>query len=163
MKQWNQDKFIIYFDSERFSCRFVDENQRPSTDVCMMWNSPILDTNLAQTPISVQLWGSKLSKSCQDLFLPSLWGKKRTLTNEHPVSLHAFVWGRYLCLEPGFPVAVRFHASCSAVTSALASPIALIIHSLACQTIQQAGVHVWRDLRAQQIPADVQTFVCYTL
>ena len=31
--------------------------------------------------------------------------------------------GRYLCLEPVLPVAMRFHASRSAVTSALASPI----------------------------------------
>ena len=31
--------------------------------------------------------------------------------------------GRYLCLEPILPVAMRFHASRSAVTSALASPI----------------------------------------
>ena len=31
--------------------------------------------------------------------------------------------GRYLCLEPVLLVAMRFHASRSAVTSALASPI----------------------------------------
>ena len=31
--------------------------------------------------------------------------------------------GRYLCLEPVLPVAMRFHASRSAVTSALASPM----------------------------------------
>ena len=31
--------------------------------------------------------------------------------------------GRYLCLEPVLPVAMRFHASRSAVASALASPI----------------------------------------
>ena len=33
--------------------------------------------------------------------------------------------GRYLCLEPVLPVAMRFHPSRSAVTSALASPINL--------------------------------------
>ena len=33
--------------------------------------------------------------------------------------------GRYLCLEPVLPVAMRFHESRSAVTSALASPIPL--------------------------------------
>ena len=33
---------------------------------------------------------------------------------------------RYLCLEPDLPVAMRFHASCSAVTSALASPVAYL-------------------------------------
>ena len=35
--------------------------------------------------------------------------------------------GRYLCLEPVLPVAMRFHASRSAVTSALASPMKLIM------------------------------------
>ena len=34
-----------------------------------------------------------------------------------------FCMGRYLCLEPVLPVAMRFHGSCSAVTSALASPV----------------------------------------
>ena len=37
--------------------------------------------------------------------------------------------GRYLCLEPVLPVAMRFHASRSAVTSALASPMHAPAHA----------------------------------
>ena len=49
-KQWNEDEFIIYFDIERLPCKFVDENQRPSIDICTIRNSPELGTNLAQPP-----------------------------------------------------------------------------------------------------------------
>ena len=45
---------------------FVDEYLRPSIDVCTIGNSPILHTNLAQPPSSVQLRVCKLSKSCQN-------------------------------------------------------------------------------------------------
>ena len=44
---------------------FVDEYPRPSIDVCTIGNSPTLHKNLAQPSLSVQLWVSKLSKSCQ--------------------------------------------------------------------------------------------------
>ena len=44
---------------------FVDEYPRPSIDVCTIGNSPTLHTNLVEPPLSVQLWVSKLSKSCQ--------------------------------------------------------------------------------------------------
>ena len=44
---------------------FVDEYLRPSIDVCRIGSSPTLHTNLTQPSISVQLWVSKLSKSCQ--------------------------------------------------------------------------------------------------
>ena len=44
---------------------FVDEYLRPSIDVCTFGNSPALHTNLAEPPLSVQLWVSKPSKSCQ--------------------------------------------------------------------------------------------------
>ena len=43
----------------------VDEYPRPSIDVCTIGNSPTLHTNLAEAPLSVQLWVSKLSNSCQ--------------------------------------------------------------------------------------------------
>ena len=90
-KQWNEDRFIIYFDIERLPCKFVDENQRPSIDICTIRNSPELGTNLAQPPISVHWWGTKLSRSCQNV-LKLLVREERTFTSERPVSQHAFVW-----------------------------------------------------------------------
>ena len=30
-------------------------------------NSPLVDTNFAQSPFSIQLWGTKLSKHCQNV------------------------------------------------------------------------------------------------
>ena len=44
---------------------FVDEYPRPSIDVCSIGNSLTLNTNLAELPLSVQLWVNKLSKSYQ--------------------------------------------------------------------------------------------------
>ena len=44
---------------------FVDEYPRPSIDVCTIGNSLTLRTNLAEPPLSVQLWVNKLSKICQ--------------------------------------------------------------------------------------------------
>ena len=55
---------------------FVDEYPRPSIDVCTIGNSPTLHTNLSEPPLSVQLWVSKLSKSCQH-FLNLLVKKKQ--------------------------------------------------------------------------------------
>ena len=69
---------------------FVDEYPRPSIDVCTIGNSPTLHTNLSNPHLSVQLWVSKLSKSCQH-FLNLLVKEKTTLTSEFPVSPHAFV------------------------------------------------------------------------
>ena len=56
---------------------FVDEYPRPSIDVCTIGNSPTLHTNLAEPPLSVQLWVSKLSKSCQHFL--NLLGKEKEL------------------------------------------------------------------------------------
>ena len=44
---------------------FVDEYPRPSIVVCTIGNSLTLNTNLAEPPLSVQLWVNKLSKSYQ--------------------------------------------------------------------------------------------------
>ena len=55
---------------------FVNEYPRPSIDVCTIGNSPTLHTNRSEPPLSVQLWVSKLSKSCQH-FLNLLVKKKQ--------------------------------------------------------------------------------------
>ena len=101
---------------------FVDEYQRPSIDVCTIGNSPTLHTNLSNPHLSVQLWVSKLSKRCQH-FLNLLVKEKNNFDKWKSCLPACLCMGRYLCLEPVLPVAMRFHASCSAVTSALASPI----------------------------------------
>ena len=100
---------------------FVDEYPRPSIDVCTIGNSPTLHTNLSEPPLSVQLWVSKLSKRCQHFL--KLLVKKKQLWEVKSCLPACLCMGRYLCLEPVLPVAMRFHASCSAVTSALASPM----------------------------------------
>ena len=110
-----------YFDIERFPCRFVDEYQRLSIDVCMIGNS---DTNLAYLPISVQLWGGKLLKTCQNFFKAPCKGRKKF--DEWTSCLPAYLcMGRYLCLEPLFQVALRtrFHVPRSAVTSPHCMPV----------------------------------------
>ena len=124
-KQWNEDKFIIYFDIEWFPWRFVDEYQRPSIDICTIGNNPELDTNLAHFPISVQLWGTKLLRVVRT-FKPSWPGRKNfdKWTSSLPArGQHAFVrMERYLCLEPVFRLlCVSMHLAQS-VMSALASP-----------------------------------------
>ena len=79
------------FDVEWFPCSLVHGQISAPVDRCLHdGNSPILHTNLAQPPLSVQLV-SKLSKSCQNFLKPPCEGK-RTLTSERPVSQHAFVW-----------------------------------------------------------------------
>ena len=65
-----------YFDVRCFHADlFVDEYPRPSINVCTIGNSITLHTILAQPQLSVQLWVSKLSKSCQHFKPPSeqLW------------------------------------------------------------------------------------------
>ena len=73
--------------------------------------------------LSVQLWVGKLLKSCQHFL--NLLVKEKQLWQVNVLSPRMPLYGTlYLCLEPVLPVAMRFHTSHSAVTSALASPIA---------------------------------------
>ena len=89
-KQWNQDKFIWYFDVEWFPWSLV-RARRISAPVDRRLHDrqqPQTPHKPAQPPFSV---GSKLSKSCQN-FLNLLVREERTLTSERSVSQHAFVW-----------------------------------------------------------------------
>ena len=115
---------------------FVVEYPRPSIDVCTIGNSPILHTNFAQPPLSVKLWVSKLSKSCQNFL--NLLVKEKELWQVNVLSPSMPLYGTLSLFRTSFACCYVFLRTCakkkniiiwskfltrSAVTSALASPI----------------------------------------
>ena len=85
------------------------------------WKQPELDTNLAQSPVSVQIWGTKLSKSC-----PNFWNllvraeKKLWKSNVLPPSMPLY-WMLYL-FRTSFLVAMPFYMSCSGGDVSICKP-----------------------------------------
>ena len=85
---------------------FVDECPRPSIDVCTIGNSPILYTNLAQPPLSVQLWFSKLSKSCKNFL--NLFVKEKELWQVIVLSPGMPLYGTLSLFRTSFPGCYAF-------------------------------------------------------
>ena len=79
---------------------FVGEYLRPSIDVCRIGNSPTLHTNLAQPSLSVQLWVSKLSKSCQHFL--NLLVKEKQLWQVNVLSPRMALYGTLSLFRTSF-------------------------------------------------------------
>ena len=85
---------------------FVDEYPRPSIDVCTIGNSPTLHTNLSQPPLSVQLWVSKLSKSCQHFL--NLLVKEKQLWQVNVLSPRMPLYGTLSLFRTSFACCYAF-------------------------------------------------------
>ena len=114
----------------------VDEYPRPSIDVCTIGNSPTLHTNLAQPPLSVQLWVSQLSKSCQH-FLNFLV-KEKQLWQVNVLSPRMPLYGTLSLFRTSFAGCYAFPCislECDVSTCKPYVPcVTLCTLSLSCQT-----------------------------
>ena len=125
-KQWNEDKFFIYFDIERFPCRFVDENQRPSIDICTIRNSPATRHESCPTPQFLFNYEALSCRKVVKTFKPPCEGRKNF--DKWMSCLPACLCrGCYLCLEPVSQLLFVSLRLARDVTSSLASPMHTMI------------------------------------